>query len=93
MSPSPKERLLRGQRSGGLGRVPYLTGGGEGMGGGGAFPARKPLKYQKRRRRGHQEACRWKPAMTEGAPPKVVPHGSRPTRRRNGGKIILPANP
>src|SRR5271169_5569764 len=35
--PSPKERLWRGQRCGDLGRVPYLTGGGEGMGGGGAF--------------------------------------------------------
>jgi hypothetical protein len=45
------------------------------------------------RRRGHEEASRWKSAMTEGASPKVVPHGSRPTRRRNGGKIFLPANP
>ena len=31
------ERLWRGQRFGVLGRVPHLTGGGEGMGGGGAF--------------------------------------------------------
>ena len=37
MGPSPKERLWRGQRCGVLGRVPYLTGGGEGMGGGGAL--------------------------------------------------------
>src|SRR5271168_1582393 len=37
VSPSPKERLWRGQRCGDLGRVPYLIGDGEGMGGGGAF--------------------------------------------------------
>jgi hypothetical protein len=45
------------------------------------------------RRRGHEEASRWTSAMTEGASPEVVPHGSRPTRRRNGGKLFLPANP
>src|SRR5271170_3156510 len=38
-------------------------------------------------RRGHEYASRWKPTMTEGASPKVVPHGSRSTRRRNGGKF------
>jgi hypothetical protein len=34
--------------------------------------------------RGQEDASRWKPAMTEGASPKVPSRGSRPTRRRNG---------
>src|SRR5271168_2870186 len=45
------------------------------------------------RRRGHEDAFRGKSAMTESASLKVVPHGSQPTRRRNGGKLFLPANP
>jgi hypothetical protein len=40
------------------------------------------------RRRGHEEASRWKPKMTEDASPKVLPHGSRRTRpRRSEGKF------